>query len=144
MPFREDPSRGIVALVTSYSGRRRMLVVPVRDLIALSRNPSVSLMEHAAEIRPPKRSPFHVLHSRVMCWDEVWDSRTDAVTPVLVVRDFDETCRFKKEEENEGGDPLVPREPPLIYNIKFKSIDPYEYGLESFLFTEDGVYVPVS
>ena len=146
MPFREDPSRGIVALVTPHSGGQRMLVVPVRDLIALSRNPSVSLREHAAEIRPPKRSPFHVLHSRVMYWDKLLDLKTKTTTLVLTVHDFDETCRFKKEAGGDDGkNSLVPVKPLQRYHIEFKkNIDSNEYDLKSFLFTEDGIYVRVS
>ena len=146
-PFHEDPSGGIVVLaLTGANGGRDLSIVCVRHLVALSnKSPKVSWKKFAKPFWVYSR--FHVLHSRVVTWNnKAWQSTSKADGDhiyELTVYDF--VHRFPEEVEvgkTFDRDPLVPVDSsPETYTIKFRSAS--QFLPTSLLATEGGICVQV-
>ena len=145
--FHGDPSGGIVVLAIKIYVGWDLLVVRVRDLIALSNKPSYVLWEKYAK-RLGGIDGFCVLHSRVVTWNtRAWCSAFEPDGDHIcdhTVYDFVRHFPVEVEVgETFDRDPLAPVDSfPKQYTIKFQSANSgISYSLQV---TEDGICIYVS
>ena len=149
LPFREDPSKGIVGL--KVSDKPRIFVVPVEALVSLSNTAKGGLVpwnEWGGHVKilslPPKPLvSLHILHFQVVY---VLKERVDEeMAPFVYVHDFSRRLVKAEGKKTEEHGPLRPVEdsPDRPRRIRLGGeIDPDEYWFD---FTEGCVYAhPVS